>query len=426
MSLRSSPNEMAAPAPRRRDEPRGRLALAAGVARPQVDHGAPAIRLEAVVAEAGPRLHGLDGREDRRARRGDVVGLADMERHGRSLALDEQPRRRPELERDTRGQRLGVRRVALEPGLRRDRDWAAGAAREPAVLEPVVAEVVDAADARALGDVRDRPPRQHRDVEPFRPRRRRSRRAGAAPVGRRARSAPPPGRASRGTACRRSRRSPGAAVARPPAGRARQRRRPATRPRRPALWRDPDARGRAACLTSGAPMSRIALGRRRMPTATRTRSATQSRMASRVDGRRRRRRSGRAVRRAWDAGTALGGGGGDAPAPGSGVRNSSAPRISAPTATPATRPSTMESRGHMGRRVAVRAAGGVPRRPLLPCRSDDRFRGSRAFADPARTPDRARRDAPRGGPPQLHRPGVRGSARRDAELRARPSPPTSR
>ena len=67
------------------------------------------------------------------------------------------------------------------------------------------------------------------------------------------------------------------------------------------------------------------------------------------------------------------------------------------------------------RRVAVRAAGGVPPEPLLPCRSDDRLRGSRALADPASPPDRARRDAPRGGPPQLHPPRVGGPARRDAE-----------
>ena len=149
--------------PRRGHEPFGRLALAAGVARPHVDDAAAAIRLQAVVAEAVAGLDGLDRGEHRRARRGDVVGLADVERDGRPLALHEQPRRRAELDHDPGGQRLGVRRVALEPRLRRDRDRAAAAAREPPVLEAVVAEVVDAADARPRGDVSDGPPGQDRD-----------------------------------------------------------------------------------------------------------------------------------------------------------------------------------------------------------------------------------------------------------------------
>ena len=82
-----------------------RLALATRRSRPQVDDEPPAIVAELVGRQLAVDLldRGLDGG----ARRGPVVGLADMERHRRSLSLDEQPCRPAEHRRHPRGEDLG-------------------------------------------------------------------------------------------------------------------------------------------------------------------------------------------------------------------------------------------------------------------------------------------------------------------------------
>ena len=71
---------------------------------------------------------------------------------------------------------------------------------------------------------------------------------------------------------------------------------------------------------------------------------------------------------------------------------------------PATRPSDDRQAWPHGRGgYQYERSGGVPPEPAatmpLRCPTSER---SRALADPARPPDRARRDAPRGGPPHLH------------------------
>ena len=75
-----------------RDEPFDRLALAAGLARTEIDDRAAAIGSQPV-DEPEPALHGPDGLDDRGAGGRHVVGLAHVERHGRSLPLHEQPGR---------------------------------------------------------------------------------------------------------------------------------------------------------------------------------------------------------------------------------------------------------------------------------------------------------------------------------------------
>ena len=225
VSLRSSPNDTTAPGRVALDEPFDRLALAAGVARPQVDD-----------ATGRDRARGRGRRGRSRASTAAMAArtaarAAGMSSAWRTWNATDGPLRStnshggaPSAVDDPGGQRLGVTaRSRSNPGSGVTTIGAAAAAREPAVLEPVVAEVVDAADPRPLGDIGDGPPGQDRDLDAAPAGRRRSRRAGAAPGGHRARSARPPGRASRATACRRSRRRPGAAGGRPPAGRARPR-----------------------------------------------------------------------------------------------------------------------------------------------------------------------------------------------------------
>ena len=99
--------------------------------------------------------------------------------------------------------------------------------------------------------------------------------------------------------------------------------------------------------------------------------------------------------------------------PGSGA-NASTPASSATAATtPTSSPATIDRRGPKGdttARVPVRAAGGGARRPLLPCRSHGRPRGSRS--------------ASASSPPLLTALGVAGAGGRAAVADERRSPPT--
>ncbi len=148
------------------DQALDRLALATGVTRPQVHHGPAAVRPQAVVGETEPSLDRGDRVEHRRPGSRDVVRLADMERDRGALALDEQPRRPPELVGDTRGERLGRDAVGLEPGLDGGRDPVRRAAPiEPGRLQAVVAEILDAADPGTRCDIRDGPPGQDGHVQ---------------------------------------------------------------------------------------------------------------------------------------------------------------------------------------------------------------------------------------------------------------------
>ena len=81
---------------------------------------------------------------------------------------------------------------------RRDGDLAARRRAGAAVLEPVVAEIVDAADAGALGDVGDGPSGQDGDGEPVRPGRSDRGHPAQGPPGGGLDRRPRPGRASRG------------------------------------------------------------------------------------------------------------------------------------------------------------------------------------------------------------------------------------
>ena len=109
------PEETTAPA-LARDQPLDRLTLAAGVARAKIDDRPTAVVARARGARPRRRLHAVDRIDDRGARRGDVVGLANVEGHGRSLAFDEQPRRRPKLGCDAGRERLGRGAVRSKAG----------------------------------------------------------------------------------------------------------------------------------------------------------------------------------------------------------------------------------------------------------------------------------------------------------------------
>ena len=206
-SLRSSPNETAAPGPCRAMSRVGGLALAAGLARPQVDHGPAAVRLRpwsprpsrastaAIAARTAARAAGMSSAW--RTWNATDGPLRSTNSHGGDA----------ELAGDAGGERLGVRRVALEPGLRRDHDRARGrrAASRPC-WSPWSPRYSMPPTRVALGDVGDGPAGQDRDVEPVRPAPRRPPPAGAAPAARRGSMRAAPGRASRARACRRSRR----------------------------------------------------------------------------------------------------------------------------------------------------------------------------------------------------------------------------
>ena len=88
---------------------------------------------------------------------------------------------------------------------------------------------------------------------------------------------------------------------------------------------------------------------------------------------------------------------------GAGPSSRMAPMTKPATATPATRPATIDRRGHMAARVPVRADRGAPGGPLLPCRSDVRPPN----APPPGRADRAGGHVPRRGPPDVHDPGHR-------------------
>ena len=153
------------------DQALDRLPLATGIAGPHVDHGTPAIRPQAVVGETEPGFDRGDRVEDGRPGHRDVVGLADVERDRRALALDEEPGRPAELLGDARRQGLGRDAVGLEAGLDDGGDGVGRPASiEPRRLQAVIAQVLDAADPGPGRDVRDGPPGEDGHVQPARPR----------------------------------------------------------------------------------------------------------------------------------------------------------------------------------------------------------------------------------------------------------------
>ena len=140
------------------------LALATGGAWPQVHDRSPAVVFEAVVIDPIARLDGGDRGHDGRPRGRDVVGLADVERDGRTFAFHEQPPGVAELVRHPGRQALCRVGVHLEPRLGRDPDaLRVAAAREPAMLQPMVAQVLDPADPDAGRDVGHDPAGQDDD-----------------------------------------------------------------------------------------------------------------------------------------------------------------------------------------------------------------------------------------------------------------------
>ena len=147
------------------DEPCHGLPLASGLARPQVHDGAAAVVGEAM-DEPQTALDDLDGRHDRGPRRRNIVGLPDVERDRRPLAFDEQPGGGNQRLLDTGREGLGRVTVDVVGRVgRRDQPLRTGTAREDAVLEPVVAEILHAADPDACRDVGHDPPGQDGHVE---------------------------------------------------------------------------------------------------------------------------------------------------------------------------------------------------------------------------------------------------------------------
>jgi hypothetical protein len=152
------------------DQPLDGLALAACLARPEIDDR-PAAVMGETVDEAEPSLDRLDRRHHGRARGRDVVRLANMERDRRSLPFDEEPGRRPEFSGDTACERFRRSAVDVERGVGGDDElFRASAAWQPCVLETVIAKVVDATDAHPSSDVRDYASGEYRDREALRAR----------------------------------------------------------------------------------------------------------------------------------------------------------------------------------------------------------------------------------------------------------------
>ena len=128
------------------EQPRERLALAAGRAGPQVDDEAAAVVGQLVRRQLG--VDGLDRPLDRRSRGDPIVGLSDVEGDRRTLALDEQPGGTPEHLRHPARQGLGgFDRASVVAAERGGESGRVAAARERPRLEAVVAEVDDATDA---------------------------------------------------------------------------------------------------------------------------------------------------------------------------------------------------------------------------------------------------------------------------------------
>ena len=141
-------------------------ALATGLVRPELDHPATLERGQAVV----PHL-GLD-RVDRFEHGGPgplrVRCLAEMERHARPLVLDEQPGRVTELTGHRAAERGGTRHVRGEAVVGRNFQPLGGdAARQRPGFDAVVAVVRDASHAHAPGDIARGAPGQDDDAQPI-------------------------------------------------------------------------------------------------------------------------------------------------------------------------------------------------------------------------------------------------------------------
>lgn len=150
---------------------RHRLALAARVVRSQVHDGPTAVMHEAVVREALTGLDGRDGCQDGVPGHGHVAGLADMEGDRGSLALDEQPRWVVEFRGDSRRQPLRRVPMSLEARLaanpQRGRTTSTA---HPAMLQSVVAQILDPANPDPGSDIQHGSPGQDDRPDPRRTR----------------------------------------------------------------------------------------------------------------------------------------------------------------------------------------------------------------------------------------------------------------
>ncbi len=392
------------------DQPLDRLTLAAGVARAKIDDRPTAVVREPV-HEAQASFHAVDRIDDRGARRGDVVGLANVEGHGWSLTFDEQPRRRPKLGCDGGRERAGRSAVRIEGRIGRD-DQALGAPApwQPAVLEAVVTEVFDAADADARGHIRDDAPGQHREGEPVRPLGRDAAEPPECPLRERldagdGRVARPDGegavevdheqqrcgngqggerRVDRGRGRDRGQRRRDRVLRRRGAGRCHGR--PVTAGMTSRLASSMVPRSSSGRLGAGAGSStwRAAAGAPEPPTAEGDADAEGEALGlgvaeplgpadalglgvaevlglALVDAL----GDGSSAKEAGGRGAAFGA------APGTGAKRRIPPRTSAAAAIPVTRPATIDSRGHMlARRVPVRTRRGASAEPPIRCASD--------------------------------------------------------
>ena len=152
-----------------REQPFHRLSLAACGARTEVHHETAPVMRQVVARQLA--IDRLDRRHDGGPGGHTILGLANVERDRRPLRLDEQPRRAPEdfghACRQVR-RRFQRRFVA---GLECDgQPFGPAAAGIAAVLEPVIAQVLDPAHANPRRDIGDRPTGENGDGQPIRSR----------------------------------------------------------------------------------------------------------------------------------------------------------------------------------------------------------------------------------------------------------------
>ena len=425
-SLLSSPNATTVAGRSSREQRVEGFALAAGRPRPHV-HDEPA----AVVGEVVRRDLGIRGLDGRRrpppARRpGPAAWRTWNATDGPLRSTNSQSGRSRSSGTRVARRSAGAWAAAWSPRYVVTIDCRAPAARVRPVLEPVVAEVADAADPDARGDVGGGPTGQDGDGDTLRPACGDPGQPAQGALGgwhddRRARVARADGQ--RPVEVGDDEERPGRAIE--------------TRPDRwrPGSRRDVDP-GRSIVLPpTWTGRGLVRAGRRggRHAALGRTR---RWRRAWACRGRRRRRGqrdgdgTGEATMTALGATVAIGDAVGCGT--GSGASATIPPRTRAATTTPTRRPAGIDSRDIVGRRVPVPAAGGVPERPLLRCGSHGRPRGSLPHPDHPGTPDRHRRDPPCRRAAVVHEPGHRGSAaerharsprsQRSSRHRARSSP----
>ncbi len=143
-----------------------------GPAGPGVVSGRPGAASRGLGAQVGGRIDAIQSVQDGIPSGGWVGGLTVVEGDGRPLVLDEEPGWLAERRSDGSADRTSVTGSARphDRVLRHDDPLGRLAARKGPDLEPMIAQVADAADPDTSRDIARRSTREDRDLEALRPR----------------------------------------------------------------------------------------------------------------------------------------------------------------------------------------------------------------------------------------------------------------